>query len=136
MKRPLPSVLIPLLIALFLFTDSNAQELLWETKAPKGLVFQISNREAQRLLTHSKPDTIVKAFLHTVIDTFDVEAGWKDRPEKGHFILATVEDNRVHCQYASVFPYQVFLFKEYDALTIQVLDLEGNVRKDAKVKLK
>jgi len=55
---------------------------------------------------------------------------------KGHFILASIVENKLHCEYTSVFPYQVFLLKEYDALTLQVLDLDGNVREDAIVKFK
>jgi alpha-2-macroglobulin len=48
--------------------------------------------------------------------------------------LARIIENKLHCEYTSVFPYEVFLLKEYDALSLQVLDLKGNVRDDAKVK--
>ncbi len=77
----------------------------------------------------------IEAMLHTLVDSFDIKQGWIDRPAKGHFILAKIVQNKLRCEYTSVFPYQVYLFKEYDALALQVLDLDGNVREDAKVRL-
>ncbi len=123
-------------ISLLFSWYSFAQDILWNTTPTKGFVFQITNKEAQKLLTISSPDTIFNGLLHTLIDTFNVEKGWISRPTKGHFILAKIIGNKLHCEYTSVFPYQVFLLKEYDALALQVLDLNGNVRADAKVKFK
>lgn len=115
--------------------NTQAQTVNWDLGPRKGLVFEISNKEAQKLLTNTKSDEIFKGFLHTVIDTFDIKTGWKERPAKGHFILVSIHKNKMHCEYTSVFPYQVFLLKEFGALSLQVLDLEGNVREDANVKL-
>lgn len=114
---------------------TSAQKINWNSAPRKGFVFEISNKEAQKLLTKSLSDTIFVGLLRNQIDTFDVQTGWINRPSKGHFILARIEGNKLHCEYTSVFPYQVFLLKEYDALAIQVLDLDGNVREDARVKL-
>jgi hypothetical protein len=113
-----------------------SQSIEWNMTPRKGFVFQINNKEAEKLLTRAKGDTIFHRLLHTQVDTFDVTKGWINRPAKGHFILASIVENKLTCEYTSVFPYQVFLLKEYDALTLQVLDLEGNVREDAVVKLK
>ena len=124
------------LILLLFDTPGIAQLINWNSAPRKGFVFKISNKEAQKLLTRSTPDTIFNGLLHTQIDTFDVRKGWVNRPSKGHFILATINENKLHCEYTSVFPYQVFLLKEYDALSLQVVDFDGNVREDAKVKLK
>jgi alpha-2-macroglobulin len=134
-KPSLTASALVIIVSLISF-HAAAQGLNWNTIPEKGFVFEISNKEAQKLLTLSKPDTIFNGLLHTLIDTFDVATGWKDRPSKGHFILASVAENKIRCEYTSVFPYQVFLLKEYDALSLQVLDLEGNVRSDAKVKFR
>jgi hypothetical protein len=128
-----------LLISVLLLTFSarvTAQSIRWNSAPPVGFVFQISNDEAQRLLTRSRPDTLIRALLHTQIDTFNVRKGWIHRPAQGHFILATIVANKLHCQYTGVFPYQVLLLKEYNALSLQVLDRDGNVREDARVKFK
>lgn len=123
-------------LTFFLFIyPTAAQNIHWNNAPRKGLVFQISNKEAQGLLTYSTSDTIFNGLLHNPIDTFDTKRGWTNKPAKGHFILAKVVGNKLLCEYTSVFPYQVLLFREYGVLALQVLDLNGNVRNDAKVKL-
>lgn len=134
MKRSL--LLSTTLFAMLSVPAVLAQNITWNTAPQNGFVFEITNQEAEKLLTKSRPDTIINSLLHTLIDTFDVEKGWTERPNKGHFILAKIIENKLHCEYTSVFPYQVLLLKEYNALSLQVLDLEGNVRDDAKVKFK
>jgi len=107
----------------------------WNNAPVKGFVFSISNDEAQRLLT--QPNTAaVASLLHTQVDTFTVSKGWLRRPDKGHFILATLYENKVHCEYVGILPYQVLLLNTYNALSLQVLDLQGSVRADARVKFK
>ncbi len=125
--------------ALLIAVSANpliAQHIKWNSAPRTGFVFQITNNEAEKLLTKFRPDTIINSLLHTQIDTFNVDKGWTNRPQKGHFILARIIENKLHCEYASVFPYQVLLLKEYNALSLQVVDLEGNVRDDARVKFK
>ena len=138
--EPLPMRTHQLKLFLFVITtllavESKAQDLKWNLGPQKGFVFEISNKEAQKLLTNTKSDEIFKSLLHTVVDTFDIETGWKERPSKGHFIMVRIQQDKMHFEYTSVFPYQVFLLKEFGALTLQVLDLEGNIREDANVKL-
>lgn len=115
---------------------SLAQGIQWNTAPHKGFVFQISNDEAQKLLTRYSSDTVFKSLLHTQVDTFDVRKGWISRPGQGHFIVASVAENKLHCEYTSVFPYQVFLMRDYNTLSLQVLDFDGNVREDALVRVK
>ncbi len=135
MKKAIRSIIV-LSILLFVNNYIYAQEIKWNNVPQKGFVYQISNDEAYKLLSQYTPNTIFEELLHTLVDTFDIKTGWLNRPDKGHFILAKIEANKLKCEYTCVFPYQVFLFKEYDALALQVLDKEGNVREDAIVKLK
>lgn len=136
MMKFLHAIIRASLASLALYFSASAQDIRWATGPEKGFVFQITNNEAQRLLAVSSTETIHNGLLHTLIDTFNIEEGWINRPQKGHFILASIVENKLHCQYTGVFPYQVFLPKEYDALALQVLDLDGNVRTDAKVKFR
>lgn len=78
--------------------NTKAQTINWNLGPQKGFVYEISNKEAQKLLTISKADTIFKGLLHTVIDTFDIKIGWNDRPLKGHFILVSIHKNKIHCE--------------------------------------
>lgn len=129
-----------LLLFAFVILSSKApvfsQNIRWATGPKTGFVFQITNDEAQRLLTKTRQDSIVSSMLHTQIDTFNVERGWTNRPEKGHFIMVTIKENKLHCRYTSVFPYEVLLLKAYNALALQVLDRDGNVRSDARVRFR
>jgi hypothetical protein len=133
--RTYKSTILYIILSFVSFICIQAQPIHWNLGPQKGLVYQISNKEAQKLLTTTKSDVYVKELLHTVIDTFDIKTGWNDRPYKGHFVLVSIEKDKIRCEYTSVFPYQVFLLKEFGALALQVLDLEGNIREDAKVKL-
>jgi len=123
-------------ILLLLVNTTRAQNINWNSAPQTGFVFQISNEEALKLLTTSAHDPTISTMLHTKIDTFNVSKGWTHRPDKGHFIMVTVHENKLYCEYTSVFPYQVLLLQEYNALALQVLDHDGNIREDAKVKFK
>ncbi len=69
---------------------ASAQQIKWNSAPETGFVFQITNKEAEKLLTRSRPDTIINSMLHTQIDTFNVDKGWTHRPDKGHFILVRI----------------------------------------------
>lgn len=132
-------VRIALLAIALLFlslSQSIAQNIHWNNRPHKGFVFEISNNEALHLLTKWKYNDDIALLLHTQVDTFDTRKGWETRPAQGHFIMVEIVANEMHCEYTCVFPYQVFLFNEYGALSLQVLDKEGIVREDAIVKLK
>lgn len=131
--------IIPWSICLLLsvgYICAKAQNIQWNTTPSKGFVYQITNSEAQYLLTSSPSDDYVRNLLHTLVDTFDVRTAWVGRFQKGHFLLVHIAENKLYCNYTSISPFQVFLLKEYDALTLQVVDKEGNVREDARVKFK
>ena len=86
---------LALLSALLLSaTPILCQHIDWNAAPQTGFVFQITNQEAEKLLTRSSADTIINALLHTQIDTFRVSKGWTDRPEKGHFILAKIIEKK------------------------------------------
>ncbi len=129
----LPS--LTFLALLFVQAPVLSQEVKWNAAPEKGFVYEISNKEAQKLLTSTKSKGITNSLLHTLVDTFDVRKGWLKRPAKGHFILVSIAGNKLHCEYTCVFPYQVFLLREYNAMALQVVDPDGNVREDAKVKV-
>jgi alpha-2-macroglobulin len=124
---------ITLASILFNLKPVCSQDVKWNTAPKKGFVYQITNREAEKLLTGKYSGHLQRSLLHTFIDTFNVHDGWNNRPSKGHFILVTVEGTKLRYEYKCVFPYQVFLLKEYNAMALQVVDPDGNVRDDARV---
>ena len=91
-----------------------SQEILWNNTPKKGFVYEISNKEAQKLLDPSRSKGITSDLLHMLADTFNVQQGWTNRPSKGHYIMVSIIGNKLHCEYTCIFPYQVFLLQEYN----------------------
>jgi hypothetical protein len=114
--------------------SAQAQTIQWQDHPEKTFVFEINNKEAEKLVQSNSRDSLLLKMLHRPMDSFTGE--WKNQPKQGHFIFADIKQNRVNYSYVPVMPFQVFLFKEYGVLTLQVIDAEGKIRKDAKVKIK
>lgn len=140
MERRLPNPLRRILFiafALYLTGHNSlqAQPLKWRTESPLELVYQISNKEARKLLTSARSSALFESMLHTQVDTFRAGRPWLRQPDRGHFIVVRAVANKLHCRYLGVLPYQVFLLHEYNALSLQVVDSNGEIRTDARVKL-
>lgn len=116
------------------FSSLFSQNINWASSPQKTYIFEINNKEAEKLLKSNANDSLVLRMLHSPIASF--EKKWENRPEKGHFIFANIEKNKVYFNYEAIIPFQVFLFKEYGILTIQIIDQDGNIRSDAKVKIR
>ncbi|MDR3235205.1 MAG: carboxypeptidase-like regulatory domain-containing protein, partial [Prevotellaceae bacterium] len=128
-------ILCTTILCLLLFPlPSGAQTIRWQERSDRVFVYEITNKEAEKLLKSQPKDSLILKMLHTPRGSFSGE--WKDRPKQGHFIFAEINRNKVGYRYAPVMPFQVFLFKEYGVLTLQVVDAEGNIRSDAKVNIR
>ncbi len=124
------------LFALFLSLSTflaYSQPIVWKQHIGQTFVFEISEREALEVLKTRPNDSLIQGNLHTLVDTFSNT--WENKPKQGHFIFANIVKNRVYLEYVPIIPFQVFLFKEYGALTFQIIDLSGEIRGDAKVRL-
>ena len=127
-------IYVIILLLIFVCTDLSAQHIINQDSPERTFVYEISNREAEKLLRSKPQDSVMLKMLHTPVASF--HETWDDKPEKGHFILVNIHKNRVYYRYMPVMPFQVFLFKEYGNLTLQVVDSEGNIRDNAKVRIK
>lgn len=115
-----------------IFFPAYSQVIDWKNHVEETYVYEISNKEAQNLLKKDPGKDIVK-LLHTPRGSYT--GYWTDEPKQGHFLKARIRQNKVYFDYDQVIPFQVFLFKEYGALTIQVTDGNGEIREDAKIHL-
>lgn len=129
-------LLLTCLLLIFAGHYALAQTAQWNARGHVGFVFRISNKEAGRLLTKAPSDSALYRMLHTLVDTFDVVRGWRRKPDRGHFIVARIVENELRGEYVGILPYEVYLLNEYDVLSLQVVDRLGNVRTDARVKVK
>ena len=114
--------------------EVKAQNIQWKYHLDKTYVFQISDKEAEKLLQSHPKDSLILKMLHTPVASFS--GTWKDAPEQGHFIHARIEKNRVNYYYEPILPFRIFLFKQYGQLTLQITDKEGNITDRAKVRIK
>ncbi len=106
----------------------------WKDRVDRTFVFEIGSREAEELLRSDQRDSLILTILHTQVADFGEH--WDDMPAQGHFIFARIVQNRVEYEYVPVVPFQVFLYKEYGVLALQVADAGGNIRRDARVRIR
>lgn len=122
-----------LLGLLFLSNGVFGQPKIEDDTSLETLVFELTNKEALKLLKGKLRQKQWDKIQQTPFARFTNT--WTNPPVKGHFLLADVERNEVHYRYAPVIPFHVFIFREYGVLTLQVVDAEGTIRKDAKVRV-
>ena len=127
-------ILKAFILLVLLPLPAQAQVISWQERPDRTFVYEMTNREAEKLLKSQPKDSLILKMLHSPRGSFSGE--WKEKPQQGHFILAEINKNKVNYRYLSVMPFQVFLFREYGALTLQVVDADGNIRSDAKVNIR
>lgn len=112
----------------------KSQEIDWKDRMDRTYVYEINNKEAEKLLKSKPEDSVMLKMLKTPIDFY--YDSWEKQPVQGHFIHANVIRNKVYYSYEPVMPFQVFLFKEYGVLSLQIIDANGKIRDDAKIKIR
>lgn len=118
---------------LFLSGWIYGQSTTWEKSSRETMFFELTNKEALKLIKGKFKQKYWDKVLKTPFASFTKT--WEDLPSVGDFLLADVYRNEVRYQYASAIPFQVFLFKEYGMLSLQVVDFLGTIRGDAKVRV-
>ncbi len=124
----LTCILLPIHLSLY------PQAIDWKDHPDETFVFEIDEKDAEALLLSDPNEALVVNMLHTPVASFTKE--WRDIPDKGHFIYAKINKNKVFYQYVPIIPFQVFLFKEYGVFSLQIVDKEGKVLSNAKVRIK
>ena len=111
-----------------------SQKIEWKEYVDSTFVYEIDNKLAEKFL-RGKYDYWREAdFVNLLGKPVAVYSEkWENKPSQGHFLHANIIKNRVFYHYEPIIPFQVFLFKEYGVLTLQVVDNQGNLRKDAKI---
>lgn len=135
MKPSTLRLLMLCLLALFSIALSaqNKKLINWNQGTDSTYVFEINNKEAEKLVKIGFSRNPMKELLHTHVATFGNK--WKDTPSQGHFIHVNIRSNQINYNYVPIMPFQVLLFKEYGLLTLQVVDASGEIREDAKIRI-
>ena len=124
-----------ILLCLLLLTcfSMQSQTIKWQDYSDKTFVYEISSKEAEKLIKSRKQDSLVLKMLHTQVASFTDK--WENQPEQGHFIFVTINKNQLNFQYVPIIPFQLFLHKEYGVLTLQVVDKEDSICDNAKIRI-
>lgn len=125
------SLLLMILLAMSL--TALSQPIRWKDSPDITLVYRMTDAQALKLLKGKMSEKKKSQLCATPFATF--AKTWDEKPSQGHFLLASLERDKVNFRYSPVIPFQVFLFKEYGVLTLQVVDAKGKIRSDAKVRL-
>lgn len=113
--------------------EISNKQIRWHEGCDSIFVFEITNKEALKFLKDGSSDKLIKKLLYNHVTTF--KGKWENAPKQGHFIYASITKNSVNYRYMPIIPFQVFLFREYGILTLQVIDDKGEIRDNAKVKI-
>lgn len=125
--------IVSLLISPVYGQESQNELIKWREGCDSIFVFEITNKEAQRFLKEGGSEKLMQQLLYNHVATF--KGKWIDAPKQGHFIYAGITKNKINYNYVPIIPFQVFLFREYGILTLQVIDADGEARDDAKVRI-
>jgi len=125
--------IISILLSPVYAQKSPGEHIKWHEGCDSIFVFEINDKEALKFLKDGGSEKLMQDLLYKHVTTF--KGKWNNAPRQGHFIYAGITKNKVNYSYMPIIPFQVFLFREYGVLTLQVVDLEGEIRDNAKVKI-
>ena len=84
-----------LLLGVLLFANGAfGQPMIWDDTSPETIVFELTNKEALKLLKGKLRQKQWDKIQQTPFARFT--DAWSNPPVKGHFLLADVERNEVH----------------------------------------
>lgn len=119
----------------FLYTSLSAQKLLESRKSSHfTYIFKISDEEAERIYAKKKVE-IDTDFFHTLIDSFPTDQEYTKKLSHGHYLKTYSDRNIQKTEIATVQNLEVFLLNNHHDLVVQLYDLNGNIVRDAKVKI-
>lgn len=113
--------------------NPSIKSIEWKEGCDSIFIFEITNKEAQKFLKEGGSEKLMQKLLYNHVAT--IKGKWDNAPKQGHFIYVNINKNRISYNYIPIIPFQVFLFKEYGILTLQVIDTNGEIRSNAKVRI-
>ncbi|MCC8153798.1 MAG: hypothetical protein LIP01_06010 [Tannerellaceae bacterium] len=116
------------------FIQSTTKD--WQLGPVQTFVFDLSTEQVDQLFRYQNENDYLAKIMTQPRPIASFSDEWKERPEQGHFVYAKIHRNEVTLHYTPAIPFQVFLISEYGRLTLQVIDVEGNLRHDATVRIK
>jgi len=108
----------------------------WIHDDERTVLFRIDPEEIPSLLYNRETSTHrgMRKYLHTPIGVYKKNEPWS-LPGTGHYLVAMVKPSGQFIHHQQSVPFRVTHFSEYGFLTLQVMDAEGNVCSQARVRI-
>ncbi|MFN8207668.1 MAG: hypothetical protein U0T82_09730 [Bacteroidales bacterium] len=127
-------IVVILLLSFFISNNSNkAQNLLTSRQTSYySYIYHITNREAESIYKR-KNWKATPEFLHTLVDSFPTDSGYRKNLSPGHYLKVHVDKNNLNFAITTIQNFDVFILNNNTDLCVQLTDLEGNIICDADV---
>ncbi|MCC8153796.1 MAG: carboxypeptidase-like regulatory domain-containing protein [Tannerellaceae bacterium] len=131
------TIIYTLLILLFSpYVQGQATTKDWQFSPGRTFVFELNPEQVEQLFRYTNEKDLLVKLMTTPRPIASFTDQWEEQPEKGHFVYANLYKNEVTLHYTPVIPFQIFLIQEYGRLSIQVVDKNNKLRKDALARIK
>lgn len=129
----------PLLLILWLVLSAAAvcgQDLLESPQqAEWAYIFEINNREAERIYQNELKIISPDPLLYALVDSFPTGESYNGHLRPGHYLKASIIDNQIHTEIHSERNCAIRVMNNEADLKIQVFDLQGNPLPRSSVKV-
>jgi alpha-2-macroglobulin len=98
-------------------------------------IYRITDAEAQAIFTKGIRPAKTEQYLHTLIDSTNINAALPHLPV-GHYLLAYAQENNLHIKLHDMTNSEIKIINNYRSLAVLVHDSTGQTITDAHVKLR
>ena len=136
MKANRHTLLLIFLVVNLLNVSAQKNKLLQSrTSSELTYIYEISNKEALKLL-QNKPFKVDSTYFHSLVGSFKTDSIQKLTLQKGkHYLKTFSSKNKQIIEYAYVPDFDIMVINNNTDLCLQIYDLQGNMIKNAEVKI-
>lgn len=123
------------LLAILFTLNGVAQNLnVSRTSSYYTYIFSISDKEARYLFRNGFGEAN-ESFFHTILDSFPSDSSFNKKLPLGHYLKVHSEKHELKIFYTSVQPFQAVILENNTDLVVQVIDTNGIILPNAKVRI-
>jgi len=128
------NVTLLLFLISFSISKSFAQDYFEKQQSEFTYIFKISSEQALSLYEDS-PTELDQAFFKQLVDSFPQAETYKKQLPVGHYLKTNARKNIQHTYYQFISDFQTFVLNNSKDLIIQVYDQNGEIKKNAEVRV-
>lgn len=126
---------IGLISILLLSHNVFAQKLIESSQTSHyTYIFKITDQEAKSIYK-SGFNKVKESFLHTLVDSFPTNTPYEGELLQGHYLKTYAAKNKQKFFITTIQDFEAFILNNNTDLSVQVVDLQGNIINNAQVKV-